>query len=79
MHHSARLQGNPNQNMDTDRQFWENVQNPLEIEREHSRGLAEAVAAVQSMTPNNLHMFQEETRTGNREMQAYMPLQSYLM
>ena len=64
---SARLQGNPNQNVDNYRQFWENVHNPLEIERKRSHGRVEAVAAEHSMTTNNLDMFQEETQTGNRE------------
>ena len=64
---SARWQWNPNQNVDNYRQFWKNVQNPLEIEREHSHGQVEAVAAEHSMNTNNLHMFQEETQTGNRE------------
>ena len=54
---STRLQGNQNQGPSIDRVFWENVPNPVDIEREHSQGRAEAVAAMQHMTSNNLHTF----------------------
>ena len=64
---SARLQGNFNQSVGVDRQFWENVQNPVDIERERSHRQAEAVAATQHMTTNNLCLFQEDTRVSKRE------------
>ena len=67
MHRSTRLQGNLNQGVDVDRQFLENIQNPVDIEREHSHGRAEAVAATQHITTSNLHMFQDDTRVSNRE------------
>ena len=54
MRHSTRLQGNQNQGPGSDRVFWENVPNPVDIEREHSEGQAEAVVATQHMTHNNL-------------------------
>ena len=54
---STRLQGNQNQGAAIDRVFWENVPNLVDIEREHSQGLAEAVTATQHMTNNNLHAF----------------------
>ena len=57
MHHSTRLQGNQNQGAGIDRVFWENVPNLVDIKRECSRGRAEAVAATQRMTNNNLHAF----------------------
>ena len=67
MRRSARLQDNFNQSVGVDKQFWENVQNPVDIEMEHSCRQAEAVAAAQHMTTNNLCMFQEDTRVSNRE------------
>ena len=38
MRHSTRLQGNQNQGLGINRAFWENVPNPVDIERECSRG-----------------------------------------
>ena len=66
---STRLQGSQTQGVGIDRVFWENVPNLVDIKREFSRGWAEAVAATQHMTSNNLHAFREDTRfnirTGN--------------
>ena len=47
----------------------------MDIEREHSRGWAEAVAATQHITSSNLHAFHEDTRfnTRNIEQQHTIP------
>ena len=71
MHRSTRLQLNLNQGTGIDGVFWENVSNPLDIERECSRGQAEALAATQHMTSNNLHVFQEDTRFSTREVEHH--------
>ena len=71
MHWSTRLQGNPNQVPSTDRLFWENVPNPVDIEREWSRGRAEAVVATQQMT-NNIHAFEENTRPVSRDVEQHI-------
>ena len=71
MHHSTRLQGNLNQGVGMDRVFWENVPNPVDIEREHSRGRAEAMAATQHITSNNFHAFREDTRFNTRNVEQH--------
>ena len=54
-----------------DRVFWENVPNPVDIKREHSQGWAEAVAATQHMTSNNLCAFHEDTRFNTRNLEQH--------
>ena len=71
MRQSTRLQGNPNQVPSTDRLFWENVPNPVDIEREWLRGGAEAVAAMQHMT-NNIRAFEENTRPVSRDVEQHI-------
>ena len=71
MRRSTRLQGNPNQVPSTDRLFWENVPNPVDIEREWFRGRAEAVVAMQHMT-NNICAFEENTRPVSREVEQHI-------
>ena len=71
MRRSTRLQGNPNQVPSMDRLFWENVPNPVDIEREWSQGCAEAVAAMQYMT-NNIHAFEENTRPVSRDVEQHI-------
>ena len=71
MHHSTRSQANQNQHSESDRVFWENVPNPLDIEREHLRGQAEAVAAAQHMTNNNLQAFREDSRFAARRVEQH--------
>ena len=71
MHRSTRLQGNQNQGAGIDRVFWKNVPNPLDIERECSWGWAEAVAATQHMTNNNLCVFREDTRFCSRDVEHH--------
>ena len=71
MHHSTRLQGNQNQGVGIDRVFWENVPNLVDIKREHSQGRAEAVAATQHMTSNNLRAFREDTRINSRNVEHH--------
>ena len=68
---STRLQGNQNQGVGMDRVFWENVPNLVDIEREHSQGWAEAVAATQHMTSNNLCVFREDTRFNTRNVEHH--------
>ena len=70
MHQSTRLQGNPNQVPSTNRLFWENVPNPVDIEREWSRGHAEAVVAMQHMT-NNICAFEENIRPVSRDVEQH--------
>ena len=72
MRHSTRLQGNQNQEVGIDRVFWENIPNLVDIEREHSRGWAEVVAATQHMTSNNLHTFWEDTRFNTRNVEHHI-------
>ena len=55
-----------------DRVFWEKVPNPVDIEREHAREWAEAVAATQHMTSNNLHTFWEDTRFNTRNVEHHI-------
>ena len=57
MRHLTRSQANWNQCPESDRVFWENVPNPVDIERECLWEQAEAVAAAQHMTNNNLTAF----------------------
>ena len=57
MRRLTRSQANWNQRPESDRVFWENVPNPVDIERECLRGQAEAVAAAQHLTNNNLMAF----------------------
>ena len=71
MRHSTRLQGIQNQGPGMDRVFWENVPNPVDIERECSQGQAEAVAATQHMTSNNLSVFWEDTRFNTRNVEHH--------
>ena len=54
-----------------DRVFWENVPNLVDIERECSQGRAEAVAATQHMTSNNLCVFCEDTRFNTRNIEQH--------
>ena len=54
-----------------DRVFWENIPNPVDIERECSRGWAEAVAVTQHMTSNNLCVFREDTRFNTRNVEHH--------
>ena len=68
---STRLQGNLNQVPSTDRLFWENVPNPVDIEREQSQGHAEAVAAMQHIT-NNICAFEENTRPVSRDVEQHI-------
>ena len=68
---STRLQGNPNQVPSMDRLFWENVPNPVDIERERWRGHAEAVAAMQHVT-NNIRAFEENTRPVSRGVEQHI-------
>ena len=58
-----------------DRVFWENVPNLVDIERECSGGWAEAVAATQHMTSNNLHAFREDTRFNTRNIEQHHTIQ----
>ena len=58
-----------------DRVFWENIPNPVDIKRECSRGRAEAVAATQHMTSNNLRAFQEDTRFNTRNVEHHTILE----
>ena len=62
MRRSTRSRSNQNQHPESDRVFWENVPNPVDIERECLRGRAKAVAAAQHMTSNNLRAFREDSR-----------------
>ena len=71
MRHSTRLQGNQNQGVGMDRVFLENVPNLVDIKREHSQGWAEAVAATQHMTSNNLWVFWEDTRFNTRNVEHH--------
>ena len=71
MHRSTRLQGDLNQGAGTNRVFLENVPNPVDIEKECSRGQAEAVAASQHMTSNNLRAFREDTRFSSRDVEHH--------
>ena len=71
MHHSTRSQVNQNQCPESDRLFWENVLNPVDIEREHLWGQAEAVAATQHMTNNNLWAFKEDSRFAARRVEQH--------
>ena len=71
MRHSIRLEGNQNQGPSSDRDFWENVPNPVDIKREHSRGQAEAVVATQHKTNNNSKAFWEDTKFSMREMEHH--------
>ena len=50
MRRSTRLRGEADRNPEINRQFWESVQDPLEIKRERSCGRAEAIVTTQSMT-----------------------------
>ena len=68
---STRLQGNQNQELCSDRFFWETVPNLVDIERESSQGQAEAVAATQHMTKNNLRAFWEDMRFSMRKMEHH--------
>ena len=43
----------------------------MDIEREHSRGRAEAVAAMQYMASNNLRAFREDTRSVTRDVEQH--------
>ena len=54
-----------------DRMFSENVPNLVDIKREHSHRWAEAVAATQHMTTNNLCMFQEDTGLSSRDVEHH--------
>ena len=54
-----------------DRLFWENVPNPVDIEREWLQGRAKAVAATQHMT-NNIHAFEENTRPVSRDVEQHI-------
>ena len=71
MRHSTRSQANQNQCPESDRVFWENVPNPVDIEREHLWGQAEAVAATQHMTNNNLRAFREDLRFTARRVEQH--------
>ena len=71
MCHSTSLQGNLNQGAGIDRVFWENVPNPVDIERECSQGQAEAVAATQHMTSNKLRVFREDTIFSSRDVEHH--------
>ena len=71
MLHSTRSQANQNQRSESDRDFWENVPNPVDIERERLRGQAEAVAATQHMTNNNLQAFREDSRFAARRVEQH--------
>ena len=72
MCHSTRLQGNQNQGVGIDRVLWENVPNLVDIERERSQGWAEAVAATQHMTSNNLCVFREDTKVNTRNVEHHI-------
>ena len=71
MRHSTRSQVNQNQCSESDRVFWENVPNPVNIEREHLRGRAEAVAAAQHMTNNNFWAFREDSTFAARRVEQH--------
>ena len=71
MCHSTRSQANQNQRKESDRVFWENVPNPVDIEREHLWERAEAVAAAQHMTNNNLWAFREDLRFASRRVEQH--------
>ena len=71
MRHSTRSQTNQNQHPESDRVFWENVPNLVDIERECLRGQAEAVAATQHMTNNNLRAFREDLRFATRRLEQH--------
>ena len=69
MRHSTRSEVNQNQRPESDSVFWKNVPNPVDIEREHLRGQAEAVTAAQHMTNNNLRAFREDSRFAARRVE----------
>ena len=71
MHRSTRSQANQNQCPESDRVFWENVPNPVDIERERLWGWAEAVTAAQHMTNNNLRAFREDSRFAARRVEQH--------
>ena len=71
MRRSTRSQANQNQCPESDRVFWENVPNPVDIERERLWGQAEAVAAAQHMTNNNLRAFREDSRFTSRKVEQH--------
>ena len=72
MHHSTRSQANQNQQLESDRVFWENVPNPEDIKRECLWGRAEAVAATQHMTSSNLWAFREDSRFAARRIEQHV-------